>query len=524
SAKSYLEQKDTKAGIIQLKAALQRNPQSGEARFLLGKTLLESGDAAAAALELQKALDLKHDDNDVLPALARALLLQRDAKQVVAQFSRTRLQDPVSIADLKTSVAAAHLQLGANDRAEVVVEDALAASPDFAPALLLKARLLGAARNFSGALALCEQVLAKEPKNAEAWTIKGSLALFTASARAPALADFRKALDADPRYLPAHMNMLAVLMEQRDSQRTEAQIEELRKVLPNHPQTKFFESQLYYMRGESAKAREIAQLLLKLVPDNFRILQLAGAIELQDNKLLQAEQHLAKAVQLAPDLALARRLLAQTYLHSGQVEKALAALAPLLGVSSPTADSLALAAEAYLLKGDTRQAEQLFARAAKINPNDPQIRTAVALRRLAGGDASAAFAELEAVAASDPGTYADMALISARMRSNSLDKALQAIELLESKQPNRPFASYLRGRIYTRQQNTSAAAKSYERALAIESTYFPAATALAEQDLIDAKPNQAKQRFEAILKVDPKHTIAMLALGELRERTGGTPE
>lgn len=524
SAKTYLAQSDTKAGIIQLKAALQRNPQSGEARFLLGKALLESGDAQAAGLELQKALDLKHDDNDVLPVLARVLLQQRDAKQVIAQYSRARLQDPVSIADLKTSIATAYLQLNDGERAQAAIEEAISVAPEFAPALLLKARLLGAARNFEQAASLCDRVLAKEPKNAEALTIKGSLALFTSVDRSTALALFRKALDADPRYLPAHMNILAVYMEQRDTAKLETQIEALRKVLPNHPQTKFFEAQLHYMRDRPAQAREVAQLLLRIVPDNVRILQLAGAIELQDNKLLRAEQHLGKAVQLAPDLILARRLLAQTYLNSGQADKALNVLAPLLTAAAPMAESLALAAEAHLLNGDVRQAEQLYARAAKINPNNPQIRTALALRKLVGGQSEAAFSELEAVASSDAGTLADMALISARMRAGDLDQALRAIDILDAKQPKRPVAAYLRGRVLTLQKKSSLAAKSYERALAIEPSYFPAAAALAALDLADAKPEQARQRFESILKVDAKHTMAMLALGELRERAGGAPE
>lgn len=44
SAKDYLAKNDSKAAVIQIKNALQSNPDLPEARFLLGTTLLENGD------------------------------------------------------------------------------------------------------------------------------------------------------------------------------------------------------------------------------------------------------------------------------------------------------------------------------------------------------------------------------------------------------------------------------------------------------------------------------------------------
>ena len=55
SAKAHLAKNDVKSAQIELKSALQKNSESAEARFLLGKTLLDGGDADAAAVELGKA-------------------------------------------------------------------------------------------------------------------------------------------------------------------------------------------------------------------------------------------------------------------------------------------------------------------------------------------------------------------------------------------------------------------------------------------------------------------------------------
>ncbi len=116
SAKSHLESKDVKAATIELKAALQKNPNSVEARYLLGKTLLDAGDAQSAVVELNKARDLHQDDNLVLPALAKAQLATGQAKNVSDSYAGVTLSDPKAAAELKALVAAAYAAQGMTDR------------------------------------------------------------------------------------------------------------------------------------------------------------------------------------------------------------------------------------------------------------------------------------------------------------------------------------------------------------------------------------------------------------------------
>ena len=56
AAKEYLQKKDSKAAVIEIKNALQHNPELGEARYLLGSTLLAEGNVAAAEVELRNLL------------------------------------------------------------------------------------------------------------------------------------------------------------------------------------------------------------------------------------------------------------------------------------------------------------------------------------------------------------------------------------------------------------------------------------------------------------------------------------
>ncbi|MBC7703010.1 MAG: PEP-CTERM system TPR-repeat protein PrsT, partial [Rhodoferax sp.] len=233
-----------------------------------------------------------------------------------------------------------------------------------------------------------------------------------------------------------------------------------------------------------------------------------------------AEIFLSRATQAAPELALARQLLITTYLRSGQSAKALAFLNAGAGKDGIDPRMFSLAGEVYLQNGDAKTAEEYFTKALKLDPDNVAKRTALAVTHLTSGQTSTALEELVNIAMSDTGTSADMALISAHLRRKEFDKALAAIDKLEAKQPDKPVAAYLRGRVQLAQKDTIGARKSFERALAIAPTYFAAAASLATLDVADKMPDDARRRFESLLVKDPKNGQALLALAELAALRG----
>jgi cellulose synthase operon protein C len=520
SAKEYLAKNDSKAAVIQIKNALQKNPSSGEARLMLGSALLEVGDVSAAEVELRKALELKQAPELVLPQLAKAMLAQGQAKKVIDEFSKATMASTRATADLQMTLATAYTAQGKPDLAQIALNAALVAEPGFAPALIVQARQKAVARDFDGALAITDDVIAKAPKSFEAWKLKGDVFYFLKNQPTEALAAYRKVVEIRPDILLGHNGILTILLAQNNVTEATKQLEELKKIAPNHPQTKYLQAQLAYQQRDFKLARDLSQQLLKIAPDNPRGLQLAGAVELQLNSLLQAEALLAKAVQSAPDLVLARRLLILTYLRSGQPAKALAVLAPSLNKDNIDPENYSVAGEVYLQNGDIKKAEEYFSKATQLDPKDARKRTSLALTHMMSGKEDSAFGELQDISATDSGVTADLALISAHLRRKEYDKALSAIDTFEKKQPGKPLASNLRGTTQLAKQDLPGARKSFERALTIDPTYFPAVASLAGLDMIDKKPEEAKKRFEAVLAKDPKNSQALLALAELAARSG----
>ena len=521
SARTFVDKQDHRAAVIQLKSLLQKNGQLAEARYLLGRSLLEQGDVAAAALELRKAADLKFDPAKVSPLLAKALLAQGDNGAVTGQFANVKLPDANAQADLSVAVATAHLAQRQDDQAEAAIAEALQAAPQHIPARLLRARMLADKQQIDQAKALVEQVLANDANAGDAWMLKGELALNIDKDRKAAIESFRKAVTAKPTLLAAHVAIVTTLFLEGDSAAATTQVAEMKKHYPNHPRTKFFEAELAFNAKDYKAARDHIRPVVQALPNNALALQLAGAAEFRLGGLAQAETYLAKALQLSPDLPIAQRMLAQVYLRTGQPQKALTTIDPVL-TRNPGPGALQLAAEAHLQLGDAKKAEQLYERASKLKPDDPRIRTALALSQFGKGNTDSAINELESIAGTDSGALADLALVSAHLRKQEVDKALKAIDALEKKQPDKPLAPMLRGRVLVLKKDIDGARAQFQKALSIDKVYFPAVAGLAALDLASNKPTEARKHFDDLIKADPDNIPAKQALAALLTRTGHT--
>jgi len=520
SARSYLARRDDKAAIIELKNVLQKRPDLGEARFLLGKASLRAGDAAAAVAELRRAADLQYPAAQVLPELARALLLQNEQKELIEQYARIDLPDPAAAADLKTSIATAYALQGEVANARTALAAALKDVADYPAALKMQSRLFAGERQFDAALARVDKVIANDPKDAQAWHFKGEFLLYGKGDVVSAQEAYRRATSLQADYAPARASLIALLLARRDLTAAAAEIERQRTAVAFRAQMLYFEAELAFLEKDDKRANELIQQVLRVSPDDVKALQLAGAVQINLRLLSQAERLLRRAVQLAPDAALPRRLLAQAYLRSGQPAPALATLAPLLVETSADAKAAALAAEANLQMGHLREAQDEFSMAAALDPEDIQSRVAAAAGRLNAGAAGGAMSELESIAATEKGSFAALALLSAHLRDKDYPRAFKVIDAIEAKQPGKPLAAMLRGQAQLMQGEMAQARQSFERALALDPTYVAAASVLARLDLADGKPAVAAQRFATVLSADPKNLEALLAIAGLREREG----
>lgn len=511
---------DHRAAAVHFKNALQAKPDASDVRVLLGQSLLATGDPLGALVEFNRALEQRADPAEVLPSLASAMMQANQARKLVDLHADTEVADPKARAEFLTTLAAAWSLQRRADKADAAISAALQAAPGSPRVLSQKARLLLLRGELSAAKAVIEPVTVAHPGHAEAWHLLGDIMAAQKAEPQAVEAILRKALDLDPKYLQAQSSMVASRVRARDLPGARAELQKLQAILPGGLDAEFLGAQIAYFEGNFRQAREGAQQVLKLLPDNVGALQLAAAVEWQIGSLALAERHLSSALREDPSLDDARLNLAQIYLRLGQPARALSAVEPLLKRAPPVPRALAVAGEASLQQGDPESAEKFYRAASQAVPQDGRARTALALTQLSLGNAGAAFGQLEALASETKDGYADIALISARLQRNQLDEALAAVNRLVDKRKDVANAHQLKGAVLMARGELAEARKSYDTALTLDPRSLASVTGLAEIDVREGRSAEAAKRYSSYLAAEPGNHLAVVALAEPRLRAG----
>ena len=83
AAKTHLAGNNIREAALELKNALQGNPDNAEARYLLGQLNLDVGDMAGAQKEFRRAASAGWDEAQARIGLARALIYSNDFQKMI---------------------------------------------------------------------------------------------------------------------------------------------------------------------------------------------------------------------------------------------------------------------------------------------------------------------------------------------------------------------------------------------------------------------------------------------------------
>ena len=521
-AKQYQQKGDNKAAVIQLKNILQKDPDNKDARYLLGSIYNQTGDALSAEKELRKAVSLGIDPATALPGLAKALLMQGQFQKMLdSTASDPRAKTDADLASLRGT---AFLGLGKKLEAKESFELALKSSGDFPEALIGLAKLAIVDRDVEAANRFASLAADKNPTHADAWMFKGDL-LRGQGKREEALAAYANAIKIAPEKSAAILVKANLEIEMKKFVEAKQDIDAAKKLGTNQVLVFYNKGLLDYSQNNYPAALESMQQVQKNAPDYLPGVLLSGAIQFALGANEQAEQHLKKYLESNPNNLYAQKLMVGILLKTGQTNRALAQLEPLLKAEKVDVQLLVLAGEAYMQSKNFTKATEYFEKASALAPQSAEFHTALGMSELAQGDNGRAIVELgKAIGLDAKSDKPGILLVMTHVRMKEFDKALAAAKATEKEHPNNPVVHNLIGGIYLSKKDLPNARVSFEKAVSLEPTYFPSVANLAQMDMQEKKPEAAKKRFQTVLEKDKKNIQAMTALASLAVASGNNEE
>ena len=509
-ARQYAAKGETKAAVIQLKNVLQQAPGDGQARLLLGRLYLDSGDVLSSDKELRRALELGVDPGDVLPLLGKALLLQGQYQKLLDDIQADEQQP-------RLQALRGHALLGLNrlEEGRALFEQILIRHTESAPALLGMARIALHDRRQDEAYALIQRALARAPDDADALRLKGDL-LRLQSKNGEALLAYQQLLKLHPSQVQAHVDIASLHIQSGKLDEARRELSTARQVSPNNLMLIYTQSLLDFREGKLGAAQDHLLLVLRAAPDHLPSNLLMGAVLRSKGLYTQAELHLRKFLESNPGHPYASKLLASALVNTGRADEALALVEPMFDSHQQDLEMMSLAGEIFLRLHRYQQAARYFERASELAPKAHMLYAALAMSHVGMGDNERAIAELERATSLDAkSSRAGTLLVLSHLRGKQYDKALDAVKRMEAQQPPNPMVYNLKGGVLLMKRDTAGARASFERALALDPLFLPALDNLTQLDLNDNKPEAARQRLESALAGDKHNTDIMAALAGL---------
>ncbi len=516
-AKEYLAGGNIKAAIIQLKNALQKNPDNVAARELLGRIYIRVGNGRAAEKEIRAAIRRGGDRSALRALLGRTLLLQGRYDDALTA-AVDDLGEGMERAEILVIRGQAYLGLRQFDQSADAFREADRLNPREVRAKVGLAQGLVNQGKVKDAEIEVDIALSRKPESTEALALKGELRRLRRDLKG-AVAHFDKALGVNGNNVLARLGRAASLIDLNREDEAADDIRAVFRRVPGHPLATYLNALVMAKKKDWAGVQEALQSVGRALDNHMPSIFLSGAVHYAQNQLEQAVRKLERYVDAVPKNQRARKLLAAALLRTRAPRRAIEVLQPLAKQVSDDVQLLILLGSAHMQSGAFNKGTEYFSRATELAPDVANIRTKLALGNLARGKADTAVGQLEQALSIDPeARQAAVLLALVKLRRGDYDGALATAKELRVKMPDNPLPDNLIGAAYLGKGDSEKARKTFVETLDRKPEFHAARMNLGQLDLREGKIDDARKQFETILGYDRNHLGAMLALADIAVR------
>ena len=387
----------------------------------------------------------------------------------------------------KLALADYYTQFRRPDEAVAILKPLVEGGNPSGSAMLRLAQLERTAGRRDSARQMIDELLKREPQNAEALTVLSGWHLRDGD-KEGALARARAAVQADPASAPAHFAVGEALA---DAKQFDEAVKALNEVLRLNPRM------------------AAAQLLL-------------SRLQLASGQIDTAVQLATDAKRTAPQNPDVRLALARSLIVKGNLAQAEPEVRALLASYPGDAASHSVNGMLLLAKRDPAAARAAFNRALEKDPNSTDALQGLLRLDATSGNVAAAVARIDERVAKNPKS-APLLFIAARTyaaarQPDRVEKALRAGLELDSSNLN---AYMMLGQLYTSQKRLDEALGEFDAAAARQPDQVGAATMAATIVQMQGKDAEAQKRYEAIVARNQRAPVAANNLAWMYAERGG---
>ena len=336
-AEAAFRDRDYAAAQVNIRNAVQQNPDDPALIFLNGQIALITGDVELAKTELAKLANNKAYAAKATPLLAKAYLLSGNGRKALDLLGESFAGN----ADTYAIAVAAHLTMGQTVDAMALLDKGLAAYPGSVELLLIDGARANARGEEARAREIAQDLKKRAPNNLDVRLFVGRLALEDRN-----FDEAEVHFDAVLKHLPKHQAALLAKAAMEGDRGNRKEAEALLRQAANQPQssivTQYFLAQLAFDSGNMRRAEDLIHPLRD--SDAFPpIIMLSGLLAARSGQHERAISDLQRFVALGGEDGRARFALAHAYQSVGDKSKAWIALKPLADAANASAATLQFA-------------------------------------------------------------------------------------------------------------------------------------------------------------------------------------
>ncbi len=510
-----------KAALDAYQSALKADPGNLEARISRAGIYLDLGqnaDALNDVIELQRQAP-----DEPRAAYLQALLAEKANKPAevnVALKTVVELLDPLPMEFIRYRPqllmlnGLAHFGLKEREKAKQYLE-AFQKVQNNTPTAKLLAQLYMGDNNPDRAIEVLETYLKSHATDGQAMTLLGT-ALMSRGQHVKAATLMQKAIQTkdSPEF---HTVLGLSLLKSGQTGNAIAELEAALKRDPSQTQAATSLISIYLRGGQSAKAAELAETLVKQQPDNADFFNLLGLARGDAGNVAGSKTAFEQAIKLNDALVSAKLNLARLEIATKAYDAATLRLDGILKANEKNGEAMIAMAMLTERKGQVAETQRWLEKANDLS-GPKEIRWGLALSdfHLRYGRPGPALAVVKKISSRAPDDLSMlMAYAKAQLANNDPIGAKSSLAAATRVADYNPVPQVQIALLQLRANNVSGAAYSLEKAISSQADYLPAQALMADVELRQGDSVKAEKRARDIVAQNPKRAIGYSLLGDI---------